>query len=412
VTKYFINNIKSFSSLPCSVSDHDYIEIKITIPETPSFGPGYWKFNNSLLSDTTFCNSFELFWKKLISGKIITTTWWDEKIELQNFIKKYSKNKAQNKRATILQLQKQYRDLITASKLNPQAYADQISACKEHLSKIHSDLHNGAVIRSKAIYLDNQEKPSRYFFRKESNHGQNKHITKINENNDIVANSADILSAFRQYYQKLYSKERVDTSLFPEFLSILPTISSEQKDTCEGLITKEECLKALKDMRNDKSPGSDGLTKEFYLHFFYLIGETYVKVINNCFELHQLSYSQRLGYITLLCKDREHSDLLKNWRPISLLNLDYKIISKVLTIRLRNVMSDLVYIDQTCSVPGRSILDNTHLLRSVIDYVNQKNIFCGILSLDQEKAFDRVDHTFLFACLKQYGFGNSFLQWV
>jgi len=114
----------------------------------------------------------------------------------------------------------------------------------------------------------------------------------------------------------------------------------------------------------------------------------------------------------LLCKDKEHTESLNNWRPTSLLNLDYKILSKVISNRLSMVISELVYIDQTCAVPGRSILDNTNLLRSVIDYVNQKQIFCGILSLDQQKAFDRVDHSFMFACLEKYGFGKNFLQWV
>ena len=77
---------------------------------------------------------------------------------------------------------------------------------------------------------------------------------------------------------------------------------------------------------------------------------------------------------------KKHSDRksLKNWRPISLLNVDYKIISKVITSRLANVIEFIVHSDQTCSVPGRSIFSNITLLRDIL------------VSLDQEKAFDRV----------------------
>ena len=125
-----------------------------------------------------------------------------------------------------------------------------------------------------------------------------------------------------------------------------------------------------------------------------------------------LSLSQRTGYITLLCKDKEHPELLSNWRPISLLNVDYKIISKVLANRLRKVLSHIVHSDQTCSVPGRTIMDNLHLLRNIVDYCEQKRCQCAIVSYDQTKAFDRVSHEFLFRVLKAFGFNDSFIKWI
>ena len=75
-------------------------------------------------------------------------------------------------------------------------------------------------------------------------------------------------------------------------------------------------------------------------------------------------------------------------------------------------MGNLINIDQTAAVPGRSILDNVHLLRNVLDYSSQKQLKCILLSLDQSKAFDRVDHSFMFGLLSRYGFGNDFNQWV
>ena len=114
----------------------------------------------------------------------------------------------------------------------------------------------------------------------------------------------------------------------------------------------------------------------------------------------------------MICKDPEKSSDLKYWRPISLLCVDYKIISKCLTNRFKKVMGNLVHIDQTAAVLGRSIQDNVHLLRNILDYSCQKNNKFILLSLDQSKAFDRVDHSFMFQVLKKFGFGPHLMKWV
>ena len=85
---------------------------------------------------------------------------------------------------------------------------------------------------------------------------------------------------------------------------------------------------------------------------------------------------------------------LKNWRPISLLNVDYKICSKALSLRLAKVLQFIVSSDQTCSVPGRKISSNLHVLRDILDYIDRTNEPGILLSLDQEKAFDRVNRVF------------------
>jgi hypothetical protein len=125
-----------------------------------------------------------------------------------------------------------------------------------------------------------------------------------------------------------------------------------------------------------------------------------------------MSGTQRRGLITLLCKDPDNSQSLGNWRPISLLNTDYKIISKALSLRLSKVLSSIVSIDQTCSVPGRSITDNIHLFRNIVDFCNSKGVGAAFVSLDQAKAFDRVSHHYMFSVLKAFGFGPSFVKWV
>ena len=115
------------------------------------------------------------------------------------------------------------------------------------------------------------------------------------------------------------------------------------------------------------------------------------------------------GSVTrLIYKKRGDIKNLKNWHPISLLNVDYKIISKVLTSRLAKVLESIVNPDQTCSVPGRSIFSNVTLLHDITDYIQETDECTILVSSDQEKAFDRVDCTFLLQLLEIYGFGPAF----
>ena len=103
---------------------------------------------------------------------------------------------------------------------------------------------------------------------------------------------------------------------------------------------------------------------------------------------------------------------LKNWRPISLLNVDYKICAIAISVRLSKVLDFIVDPDQTCSVPGRKISSNLHILRDILDSIDRTGETGILVSLDQEKAFDRVNRTFLQKLLVYLGFGPSFCHWI
>ena len=103
---------------------------------------------------------------------------------------------------------------------------------------------------------------------------------------------------------------------------------------------------------------------------------------------------------------------MKNYRPISLLNTDYKIIAKIIANRLKKVLPTIIHEDQSFGIKGRSIQDNIILMKSLIDFINQKNLGGIFLNIDQEKAFDRVSHYYLFTTIKKFGFGPRFQEWI
>ena len=125
-----------------------------------------------------------------------------------------------------------------------------------------------------------------------------------------------------------------------------------------------------------------------------------------------LPKEMKLSYMTLLPKDSNNRTEVGKYRPVSLLNADYKIISKILTLWLQPVMHKLVHEDQQCAVKGRKIQNHLHNLREIITYCNVKGIPARILSLDQEKAFDRVSHSFPHKFLEASNLSRYFRDWI
>ena len=103
---------------------------------------------------------------------------------------------------------------------------------------------------------------------------------------------------------------------------------------------------------------------------------------------------------------------MKSWRLISLLCVDYKIGTKALSARLQRVLPSVLHEDQTCGVPGGSIIPNLNLMRDLIEYCNAKNLPLAIIGLDQEKTFDRVNWNFLERVLQKMNFGPELRQWI
>lgn len=271
----------------------------------------------------------------------------------------------------------------------------------------------GAKIRSRAQWFEEGEKPTRFFFRLENRRAQSNSFDSLLDANGIEkTEQSDIEAILTNFYQDLFAKDSLDLRVQAQLIDDLElSLTDSDRAACEGSLTKDELFSALKGLRTGKSPGSDGLSTEFYLAFWDALGDSLTLVLNERLSLGILSDTQREGLLRLVYK-KDDRRLAKNWRPISLLNTDYKLAAKVITERLKTVIASIVHQDQTCGVPGRTIFSNLQLGRDVLDMID-KTYEAGILvTLDQEKAFDRVDHDFLLRTLSKFGFGPVFCQWI
>ena len=143
-----------------------------------------------------------------------------------------------------------------------------------------------------------------------------------------------ILKGEENFYRAQYESSNINIETPQSNTSftnkLIKPSSEESAKICEGKITKEESKRALNEMETGKSAGSVGLTSEFYKRFWDEIGDDVVQSINSAFDKGELPICQKRGIITLLPKKDKPTDILNNIRPVTLLNVDYKIAAKVI----------------------------------------------------------------------------------
>ena len=222
-----------------------------------------------------------------------------------------------------------------------------------------------------------------------------------------------IMRKLNTYRSSLYTRKSIKTE--KECLDYLadintPIVTNEEQHLCEGQLMPVEVFDTLSNMQANKTPGNDSLSKEFYLAFFDISCPNLLTCLNHAFEVGELSMSQRQAVITLIEKKGKDKHYMKNWRPISLLNVDAKILSKILASHVKKVISSLITGNQTAYVLGRVVGESIRLTSDLIEYSNIQNIPGYLVTVDIEKDFDSVDHTFLCSVLQKFGFGKKFYQ--
>ena len=203
-----------------------------------------------------------------------------------------------------------------------------------------------------------------------------KHIRKLFISGTITTDPYCTLSEQKQFYRNLYKTKDVDPDCVKSFFNNLnmPHLSDEQRQSCEGGITTEECEKIIETFQNNKSPGNDGIPIEFYKTCWNLICEPFINCVNESFEMEEMSTSQRQAVITLIEKKGKDRMLIENWRPISLVNVDAKIISKVMATRIKNVLPHIIHCNQTGYVKDRYIGETVRSIFDIMEYTENENI--------------------------------------
>ena len=298
----------------------------------------------------------------------------------------------------------------------------EYEAAKEELKTIYEHKRKEAIFRSKVKWLEQGEKPTKYFFNLEKTNYEKKLIREVKlEDGVITSEPKRIEKELENFYSNMYASKsspnnepQGENKSFESFVEgiEIPQLNVEERDSLEHDFTFEELKEAVSSFSDNKTPGEDGFTKEFYESFYDLIWSDLLNSYNAAFQSGSLSISQRRGIITLIPKADGDLSELSNWRPISLLNIDYKILTKALAKRIEKYLPKLINSDQTGFVKGRYIGQNIRLLSDIMEYLDAKKTSGLLLFIDFEKAFDSLEWDFVAKTLKVFNFGPNVKRWI
>ena len=177
-------------------------------------------------------------------------------------------------------------------------------------------------------------------------------------------------------------------------------------------LSSANVLALYKNFKKINPQGTTDLTIEFYEAFWTLLGAQLVETLKYSFQKGELTNSQRQAIIKVIEKKDKDRRYLKNWRPISLINVDAKIGSKALALRLQKVLPDLIGMHQHAYVENRSIYDAVRSIDDILEFTKSENINGLLVAIDFQKAFDSLTRNFLFNVLEHLNFGKSFITWI
>ena len=295
--------------------------------------------------------------------------------------------------------------------------SDELQSYTKDLQMRESLRAQAAILHSKANWAQHSERPTKYFLNLEKKRSLEKQISAIEKNDGVLTtNFQDVMNTIREFYADLYSERGRDS--FEHALrgilssSNIPQLSDRQRQSLDKQLLEGEMYRAVSLMKNNKSPGTDRLTAEFYKYFWNDLKTLLVGSFYYSYDSGMLSKEQRRGIIRLIPKKSSDKHRLCNWRPITLLNTDYKILTKALAERLKFHLKEIIYTDQTGFIRGRYIGTNIRLAEVIIEHTSQAEEPSWLLALDFHKAFDSVSWECIIETLELFGFGNELIKWI
>ena len=413
-TPTWIGKIKNIEYKENAWSDHASLEIMVDNKKERRNG-GLWVYNASLNEDIMFKRSMGKFLsnakEEMFYAEDINKWWENLKVRIKKKCINYCKEKKwkENKRENDL------KEIICREAENIDANkggnVEKYLIAKQELAEMERSKCKGAAIRSKIKYLEEGEKCTAFFLGLEKRKQEKMWLNALKKDNEIIKETDEILCEVHSFFKKLYMKQKCENVDMNRAIGALKRkIKLEDKLWCDRVIEEGEIKEAIKSLNKGKSPGKDGLTGDFYQEFQAEIMPILYNLCQHFEKGKNLPEDFKIGIIAIFYKNKGEKEKLENYRPISLLNTDYKIITKILANRLKVVIDTVIGKSQTYSIPGRNIGDTIITLREINRYMGSRG---GIwLGLDMEKAFDRVEHEYLFKVLDKLGFGKSFTDWI
>ena len=393
-------------------SDHSAFFLGVD-PCPSERGPGYWKLNVSLLSNAEYLSAINslLDEKELCYEGITACDKWELlKKDIKLATVTFSKNLASERNIIISNLTESVQHLED----NLETLSDEDLKILEN-SKI--DLNEqlqiktrGLIFRSKATWTMEAERNTKYFFNLERARSSAKVCNTIIKDDMLIKEPTAILKAQKDFYEELYTS---DKSVNFELSSVsMPHIPEPCVAVNGEQFSMNEVWLATKSLKNSKTPGCDGIPVDFYKVFWRKIKVPFYNMMLEVFEQKMLHSSARSGVLNLIPKPNKDTRYLKNLRPITLLNSDYKIIEKCVANRMLTAMDYIINCDQRGFLPNRRIATGIRKVYDAIMYAHNEDKPGIIVNIDFSKAFDKLEMTAIEQSMRFFGFADLLIEWI
>ena len=403
--------IRNEMYLPGIQTDHRAFLITILNKKTQR-GAGYWKINNEILNEKEYQEIIKNEINKVcaIKNKGAIQIWETLKIRIKTVTQDYCRKRSSTNILIIAQLSEIVNDLESQQPLS-KSDTVLLDNSKKDLEEKIFERTKGLIFRSKARWYCEGERSSKYFYSlQNAKYNAKTSFAIFNSEHKIIEENEKILQCQKQFYEQLYSKD--DFVKFDLENKTDIVVSDEQKLSQECEFTLEEIKTAVNQMAKEKTPGKDGLSAEFYQMFFPELERIFTAMLNETYKTGKLGETLRQGILNLIPKPGKDSREIKNLRPITLLNTDYKIIEKILANRITPSLQEIISHDQRGFMQNRRISVNIRKLLDIMEYAILNEVEALIVSLDFQKCFDRVSFQILNGSLEYFKFGDRIKRWT
>ena len=332
VSKGLDQKVKAVEYVSSIMTDHRAIYMCVELQDMDR-GSGYWKLNSSLLNDREYVQQINNLLDSMTYEDSDPVLKWESiKRKVKQKSVEIARNKVKEEKIVIANLSEKINEYESQLPLNRQEY-DMLEKTKADLEALTLERIKGLMFRSKAKWYEEGERNTKYFYSLEKMRYNAKTCYKMISESDMeITDPNEILREQRKFYAELYnSDEEVNFTLTNDHGIYVP------KDIRQAQEVQIECKdleEAIKTMSNGKTPGEDGIPVEFYKVFWCKIKQIFYEMMVKCYDLKKLHSSARRGILNLIPKANKDARYVKNLRPITLLNTDYKIIEKAIANKM------------------------------------------------------------------------------
>uniref|UniRef100_A0A8C5Q7A1 Reverse transcriptase domain-containing protein n=3 Tax=Leptobrachium leishanense TaxID=445787 RepID=A0A8C5Q7A1_9ANUR len=406
-------------------SDHSPVWMDLTSPLCRP-RERTWRLNVTLLDDPVLTAEFSAHLTRYVQDNLDTedvplaTVWEAHKAVIRGHFISAATALKRARNSEIADLLSKIRRMESQTGTLDDPSFQEVTDLRRRLNEILDDRIRLDAAKARCHFALLENKPGRLLAIALRQRRRTAYIAKIRMKNGQCSSRPDvIMDEFVSYYQSLYrldeseglgpSPEELTRYLEPR---IMTKISSAARESLTAPIRIEELSAALKALKNGRCPGPDGLPLEYYKCFSNILSPLLLRLFQELDGTKQLHSRTLMASIAVIPKaGKDHTDC-KNYRPISLLNVDTKLLAKILAERLLPFVPGLIPPDQVGFVPGREAKDATSRVLNAITLAKRSGQEMLLFSADAEKAFDRVRWSYLFEVLRLMNIPDTYLHWV